>query len=357
MQILARYIAAALIKNLTLSLLGLTGLFFFQKIITQLNDYSLNQLLIYNFYDLPSMMVVVAPPAALMATVLTLSALSKTNELVACHSIGISLNQIVSVIVPIVFVMCCFSLVVQDRILPAFYEKKSLFYWREIKKQQDFFLDVKQDKIWYRSNNLIYHIRTFDPKLDRILGIGVYVFNEDFTLKELLQAEVATYNGTDWELTQGKSTRFNDKSGFPLTEPFKSRSLKIKESPKDFKEIEKEVDRLRIKDLIRFISNSKKSGIDSKIFETKLHSRFSLSFIPLIMCLLAVPFSTSRSREGRLGRDLAIAFGITFFYWLGFSISVSLGQNGTLPPVVAAWAPSVIFGILALVLLKRMQKQ
>jgi lipopolysaccharide export system permease protein len=330
--------------------MGLTGLFFFQSVITQLNEYAVNQMLIYSLYDLPRMMVTVAPPAALVATVLTLSGLSKTNELVAFHSIGISLAQMVSVILPIVFVMCCLSLVVQDRILPAFHEKKSLFYWREIKKKQDFFLDVKQDKIWYRSNQLIYHLRTFDPKTEKIFGIGVYIFSKDFTLEEQLQADSATYNGTEWELVSGKSTRFLNQ-GFPVMETFKSRLLKLKESPRDFKMIERESDRLRIKDLIRFIDANKKSGIDSKAFEVKLHSRFSMSFIPIIMCLLAVPFSVSRTRDGRTSKDLMIAFVITFFYWLGFSISLSMGQNGTLPPIVAAWLPSLIFGFMALFLL------
>ena len=252
--------------------------------------------------------------------------------------------------------MCCLSLVMQDRILPSFYEKKNVFYWREIKKRQDFFLDVRQDKIWYRSGNLIYHLRTFDPKLEKIIGIGVYVFSDDFNLKEFLEADDASYNGTSWELTHGKSTRFDEKTGFPLTSTFEKRDLTIRESPKDFQMIEKEVDRLRIKDLIRFININKKSGIDSRQIETKLHSRFSLSFIPLIMCLLAVPFSVSLAREGRLGKDLLIAFTITFFYWLAFSVSLSLGQNGQISPLLAAWSPSIIFGLLAAILLKRMRR-
>lgn len=355
MQILARYIATLFFKNMILTLLGLTGLFFFQTILTQINDFSLAQKVIYNLYDIPSMMVMVAPPAVLLATVLTFSSLSKTNELTACYSIGISIAQMMSVIFPIVFVLCCFSLVVQDRILPAFNEKKSVFYWKEIKKQQDFYLDVRKEKIWYRSNNLIYHLRSFDPQKDRILGVGVYVFDGAFDLVEHLQAEIATYNGKNWDLMDGKTTRFDAKTGFPITEVFKKRILEIKESPKDFKMIEREVDRLRIKDLLRFIQTNKKSGIDSKSFEVKLHSRFSMSFIPIIMFLLAVPFAVSPVREGRLGKDLMIAFAITFFYWLGYSVSMSLGQNGTMPAPVAAWLPSFVFGLLSIVLLRRMK--
>jgi lipopolysaccharide export system permease protein len=354
MQILARYIATAFFKNLVLVLMGLTILFFFQTILTQVNDFEFAQKLIFNLYDLPNMMVMVAPPSALLATVLTFSALSKTNELVACYSIGIGLKQIISVLFPIVFVLCCFSLIVQDRILPAFNEKKSTFYWKEIQHKQDFFLDVKQEKIWYRSGNYIYHIRNLDAQKDRILGIGVYIFDASFDLLEHVEAEEADYNGKAWQLKEGKSTHFDEETGFPITESFKTKPLQIKESPSDFKMIEREVDRLRIKDLIHFIDTNKKSGIDSKAFEVKLHSRFSLSFIPIVMFLLAVPFAVSRSREGRLGRDLAAAFAITFFYWLSYSISLSLGQNGTIPPALAAWSPTVIFGILAIFLLKRM---
>jgi len=355
MQILARYIAGSFFKNLLLSLLGLTFLFFFQTLLTQVNDFNLIQKIIMNLYDVPSMWVMVAPPGVLLATVVTLSALSKTNELVACYSIGIGIRQILSVLFPIVFVFCCFTLILQDRIVPAFKDKKNTFYWKEIKKRQDFYLDVRQEKIWYRSNRYIYNLRNFDPERGRIFGIGVYEFDEGFKLKQEIQAEQAVFDGDHWELQQGKVIRFDGPKGYPLAEPFEKREFRIKETPKDFKLIEKEVDRLRIKDLIRFIRSNKASGIDARGMEVKLQSRFSLSFIPIIMFLLAIPFSVSRSREGRLGRDITIALGITFFYWLSYSIGMSLGQNGTVPPVVAAWFPTVIFGFFAVYLLRRMK--
>jgi lipopolysaccharide export system permease protein len=355
MQILARYFAAAFFKNLLLAILGLSGLFFLQTIVTQANDFTLSQRIIYNLYDLPGMMVMIAPPSVLLATVLTLSSFSKTNELVACYSIGIGIRQIMGVLFPMVFVLCCFSLIIQDRILPAFNEKKSTFYWKEIKKRQDFFLDVRQQKIWYRSNKFIYHLKNFDPKTEKILGVGVYVFDDQFDLKEQIQAKEAEYEGGSWNLKDGVSTHFDSNSGFPVTEGFKSRLLKLREAPKDFKMIEREVDRLRIKDLIQFIRSNKQSGIDSRNFEVRLQQRFSLAFIPIIMFLLAIPFAISRARDGRTGRDLTIAFVITFFYWLSYSISISLGQNGMVMPALAAWMPTVIFGLLAMVLLRRMK--
>ena len=355
MQILARYIASSFFKNLMISIGGLTVLFFFQKIVAEVNDFTLSQRIIMNLYEVPKLWVMVAPPGVLTATVLTLSALSRTNELTACFSIGVGIRQIMSLLFPIVFVLCCALLILQDRIIPAFNEKQNAFYWKEIKKRQDFYLDVKQEKIWYRSNRYIYHLRNFDPEKGRIFGIGVYSFDDEFNLREEIQAVEAQYRGGYWELKDGKSILFPQNGGFPVTERFQTRELRIKESPRDFKVIEREVDRLRIKDLLRFIRSNRESGINSRGLEVKLHSRFALSFMPIVMFLLAIPFAVSRAREGRTGRDLAIAFGFTFLYWLGYSVTSSLGQSGALPPAFAAWCTSVLFGAIAVLLLKRMR--
>lgn len=36
--------------------------------------------------------------------------------------------------------------------------------YRVMQKRQDFFLDIKLDKIWYRSKNFIYNLQRFDAK-------------------------------------------------------------------------------------------------------------------------------------------------------------------------------------------------
>jgi lipopolysaccharide export system permease protein len=74
------------------------------------------------------------------------------------------------------------------------------------------------------------------------------------------------------------------------------------------------------------------------------------------MCLIGIPFSVRGRREGGLAKDLAVCLAVTFFYWLFYSIGLSLGSNGALPPVVAAWAPTLIFTLFALVLVARQEK-
>jgi lipopolysaccharide export system permease protein len=87
----------------------------------------------------------------------------------------------------------------------------------------------------------------------------------------------------------------------------------------------------------------------------KFWSRFSLSFIPIVMCFLGVPFSVRNRREGGTAKDLGLCLAITFFYWLFYSVGLSLGTSGALPPWVAAWLPSAVFVALAAALIARQQ--
>ena len=358
MKTLDRYISATFLKNFLVSVASITFLYFFQALIGDLFDqeYPARQTLAYALMNMPMIFVQMIPPSVLMATVLTLSGLSRSNELIACYSIGVGLRRLMAVIISMVFMICCFDLVLQDRILPPVFKKRTTYYMREMKGKTDFFLDVKQDKIWYRSKNLIYNLRTFDPKERTIHGMSVYSFDENFRLMQLVDARRAVFTPNGWKLMDGTVTVFSTEDPFPLTKHFEEKELVINETPTDFQEIEKEVDGLRFKELYRYIQRIKSAGTDTKGYEVKFHSRVSLSFIPLVMCILGVPFSTRGRREGGTAKDLGLCLAVTFFYWLFYSVGLSLGTNGALPPWLAAWLPSMIFVALAATLLARQRR-
>ena len=294
-----------------------------------------------------------APPAVLLATVLSLAGLARTNELTAIFSIGVSLRRLVLLLITLVFMISCMILVLEDRILPLMYKKRTNYHWHVMRNRPDFFLDIKQDKIWYRSKNLIYNLRLFDQNTKTIHGMAVYSFDEDFNLVEVVEAERAEFTKTGWKLRTGTVTVFSQEDPFPLTQKFKEKELVITETPKDFQEIEKEVEGLRLKELYRYIERTGQAGADTKSYLVKFHSKISLAFIPIVMCFLGIPFSIKSRREGGMAKDLGLCLAVTFFYWLFYSIGLSLGTNGALPPWLAAWLPSLIFAAAAAALIAR----
>ncbi len=354
---LDRYIALTFLKNLGIAIGGLTLIYVFQSIMGSLldGDYTFKQTLIYNLLQLPQVLVQMVPPSVLIATVITLSSFNRSNELTACYSIGVGLKRIMGIFLAIVLTVCCILLFMQDGVLPPIYKKRTTYYWHEMKNRPDFQLDIKQNKIWYRSGSLIYNLKAFDTKSQTIVGMTVYSFDDNFQLSQTIEAEKAKYTQTGWKLLNGTATQFSLSDPFPENKKFTELKLQINETPADFQEIEKEVDGLRMVELYRYIEQTAKAGLDTKAFLVKFHSRISLSFIPLIMCILAVPFSVTGRREGGVAKDLSICLAITFFYWLFYSIGLSLGTNGSLTPWFAAWAPTVIFAALASILVSRKQ--
>jgi lipopolysaccharide export system permease protein len=358
MRTLDRYLAGIFLRNFAISVISMSTLFLFQALLGQLFEHEFpgDQVLIFNLLDLPKIIVQMMPPSVLLATTFTLSGLTRTNELVACNSIGVGISRIMAIILSIVFMVCCLVLVMQDRICPPMYKKHEAYYWRVMKNRPDFFVDIKKDKIWYRSRNMIYNLQLFDAKTATIQGMSVYAFDENFHLVEFVDAKKANFTSTGWKLTDGTVTVFSHDDPFPKSQRFVEKNLVINETPHDFQEIEKEVDGLRLKELYSYIKRVRDAGADTKSYEVKFHSKISLSFIPIIMCILAVPFSLRGRREGGAARDFGLCLAITFFYWLFFSIGLSLGTNGTVTPWLAAWLPSMVFGALAVFLIARQRK-
>lgn len=357
MKTLDRYLAGIFSKNLVVGILAMTCLFLFQSMFTDLYErsYPLHQILYFHWLNVPRTIVEMAPASTLMATVLTLSSLSRTQELVACYSIGFGLKRIMMLIATIVVIESCLILITEDRILPPLFRLRTNYRYQVMLKQPDFFLDIKRDKIWYRSKNMIYNLQRFDSKAKTIYGMSIYFFDEQFALLQAINAERAEFTPTGWKLFNGSVTIFTNEDPFPLAKDFKEKEVLISETPKDFQEIEKEVEGLRIKDLNRYIQKLKQSGADTKSYEVKLHSRISLCFVPFVMCLLAVPFSVGQRRAGGVAKDLGVCLLVTFSYWLFYSSGLSLGSKGALPPWLAAWLPSLIFVAVGAALITRRQ--
>lgn len=353
MNTLDRYLASTFFKNFITSLILLSVLFYFPGLLDEIleNAFSRNQIFYHSILGIPEIIRQMIPSATLMGTILTLSSFSRTSELIAYYSVGCGLNRITAVLLSMVFMICCLSLIIEDRILPPLYRKRQLYYYREMKKKTDFYLDIKQQKIWYRSKNLIYNIKNFDSKTNMISGMTVYTFDSDFSLIQVIDAEKAKYENEGWTLLSGTVTIFSEKSEFPLTERFVEKSLVIPEKPLDFQEIEKEAVGLRFKELLRYIRKVSASGTDTRTYWVNFHSRLSLSFIPLMMCLVGVPFSVRGRREGGIARDLLNCMAVIFFYWILNSVCIAFATSGKLSPIVGAWLPTVLFGLVGFSLL------
>ncbi len=85
----------------------------------------------------------------------------------------------------------------------------------------------------------------------------------------------------------------------------------------------------------------------------KFHEKFALPFACFTLGLAAMPLGM-QAKRGK--RSMGTVLGIILFlsYYILLSLGWSLGESGTLPPVVGMWAPNLVMGGIGIFLYVRM---
>ena len=82
----------------------------------------------------------------------------------------------------------------------------------------------------------------------------------------------------------------------------------------------------------------------------QLQRKVAFPFVTLMMTLLAVPFAVTTGRSGAI-YGVGVGIVLALIYWTTLSIFGALGGGGWLSPMLAAWAPNILFGAAAAYLL------
>ena len=128
-------------------------------------------------------------------------------------------------------------------------------------------------------------------------------------------------------------------------EPFAERELRL-EGPAYFKTEAPDALKLTYGQLSDYITRLKASGFNAVPQMVQLQRKIAFPFVTVIMTLLAVPFAVTTGRRGALG-GIGIGIAISIVYWVILSVFGALGEGGVTTPMLAAWAPNILFGAAA----------
>ncbi len=358
-HILDRYTAKLFLAYFAAGLLVFVTLFLtvdFLGFAVRNSEAETSSLLKYYLYFTPEIIHQMLPVGALLAMVFTLSTLNKSNELVAMFSIGMSLARISAPALVLVAMISAFSFWMSDRVLPRFAQKKNYVEYVEIKKRPGLYSTVNTNKIWYRSENVLFNIKTLNPEQASAQGLTLYYFDSAWNLIQMITARALSIQGSLWELSDGSVTLFSHESSFPLTKTFQKKQLTMNEDVADLTSSGNSSEVMSLAELGRFIKKNKEGGLDTLRYEVDYHGKFGFAFSAFVMCMMGIPFSVSRQRSGGTFLNIGLCIGLSFLYWVSFSSALTLGKHGVLPPIVAAWMPNFLMFSGALVLLARLKK-
>jgi lipopolysaccharide export LptBFGC system permease protein LptF len=111
-----------------------------------------------------------------------------------------------------------------------------------------------------------------------------------------------------------------------------------------------ESDTLRLGQLAGYIQIQEQKGLDVTRLRVQLHRKVAFPTVSLVMTLIGIPFAFVVGRRGAL-YGIGISIMIAIVYWACLSIFEALGNSALLPPLLAAWAPNLLFGAAGLYLM------
>jgi len=317
----------------------------------------LSLLLEYFTYFAPGMLALILPIASLVGAVVSMTMLSRTGELTAIKSMGISMRRASLPVLVVTLVLCGVIFLVQDRIAPAA-NRKAQAIEDQIMGRAPRSHGTPAGGRWAfgSEGRKLYHFQLQEPNGQTFQGLRVLTLEKDGGRPRILDhryAETARYFKGQWRLHGGYYRTFPDDDTmsyeampdwkFPQNldppESFASQELgqiaRIGDLPD-----ESSLAELRVQ-----IESLEGSGYDITQLRVAYHAKFAQALTPLIMVLLGLPFAFKVGRRGSL-YGIGVALLLVLVYWATFAIFNALGLETILPPPVAAWAPNILYGLL-----------
>jgi len=97
--------------------------------------------------------------------------------------------------------------------------------------------------------------------------------------------------------------------------------------------------------LRRYIYDLQQSGFEVVKLKVQLQKKIAFPIVTFVMGVLAIPFALSPRKRGAVA-GVATAIGIAVVYTVISGLFESMGNISSLPPVLAAWSPDVIFALV-----------
>jgi LPS export ABC transporter permease LptG/LPS export ABC transporter permease LptF len=295
----------------------------------------------YFLYLLPQILYYVIPLTVLLAILINLGTLTKTNEILAVKAGAVSLYRMAMPLLVMGLVLSAGIYFLQDFMLPYANQRQDEYH-DVIKGRAPQTYRDPQRKWMAGSGDRIYHYNYFDPDQNLFAGLSIFTFKPStFELTEWTFANRATWNGSNWQFEDGWRRHMSENGVDYLA--FNTLPVQELDQPDYFKKEVRTASQMSYPELKRYVTTLKQSGVDVSTLMVDLYRKLSFPMVSFIMAIIGIPFSFTTGRKGAFyGIGLSVAVGI--FYWSTFELFDKLGGINRLSPFVAAWFPNLIFG-------------
>jgi lipopolysaccharide export system permease protein len=293
----------------------------------------------YYLYYMPMIVVLTAPVAMLLATLLSLGGLSRKNEVMAMKGSGVSLYRIAAPILLLAVAVSVGSLVVGEIYLPP--ATRARLQIKEDYLQRRARQSVRTDVIYVRPDGAMLFARRFNVKTRVLDDVTVEEFDRDLNPTRRIDAVTARWEGRRWLFEDGRIREFSE-AGERAT-AFATFELPYDEpTPEDLETRKLQPEEMGYRDLRAYVMKLQASGNDARRLAVQLQLKTAFPFVTLIMTLIGAPLAAGARRSG-FALAFTAALAISFIYYGLINVGTVLGTQGVLPAPLAAWIANIAF--------------
>ncbi len=309
------------------------------------------QLLYYVSLRLPQIVSRFLPFSVLLGTLITLAGMNQNSEIVSMKAAGISAHQIIAPLVVASLVIAGLSFWFNDHVVAR--ATGTLSAWSDVNygpvpERHGAVLNV-----WVRDREDLIHA-------DRVVGrhagavlLGVSYYDRTGSrLTAIASAARGVRDGDSWRLLDVR--RFDVGTGRIVRLP--SVLVGHGVAPDRFTLANVDGNSLSFRALARSIVELKAAGRPTASLETIKWHKVSGALSAVLMPLLAGVAGFGLARSGALFVRVVVGMALGFTYFVADNFALAMGNIGAYPPLLAAWAPFLLFLLIGEAVLIRTEE-
>ena len=310
------------------------------------------QLWTYVSLRTPQLIARFLPYSVLLATILTLATLNQNSEVIAMKAGGLSAHQVLAPLLLTALVISAVSFGFNERFVAR--ASATLRAWQAVDFGPIPRNSAVRSNVYLRDGNNILLARM-------VTGTGAATVFEDVTwyrrdnrmmVTEQVRSPRARWTAAGWVLEA--PVRFDVQSTTETRLPGLTVARDVPPAMVELTNVDP--DGQNVFELAQTIRALKASGRHTDELEGKWWHRLSGPLSALLMPLLGAIAAFGLARSGQLLVRAVIGMALGFAYFVIDNAALAIGNFGGYPPLVAAWAPFLLFALIGETVLIRTEE-
>lgn len=301
----------------------------------------------------PNILYQMAPIASLIATLLTMTDMKRSGEMTAAFTIGISGVRLSGPVLAIAVVVSLLAFYVTESMAPGANRISRDLVRKESGAGSSV---VGTKRIWLLEGNRVIHIRSVQDGGARLTQPTVLQFEGKglWNLSLRMDAESVVWEDNAWKAEEVILRRFSD-GILTDSKVLKDQRLPIRIRPEEFYRVRRKPEEMSMSELRKYILNLQAAGLPYTTHQVSIYLKVSTAAISLIFAVIALPVAFLMPIRGGVPMGLGLSILLVLIFWSLFSMALTLGYTGIIPPPVAAWVAQALFLLLGLTTLALMK--